>query len=175
MQRKSNPAGGMSGNVCSPSKVVNPAGRKELAGMQKSFSEMNVTPKKQPLNLSPLSAYTKSATIDDKSIDSFDELAKLRRLDNHGSRDSTRLDFDYDHYVSDLDSSGGDSDISVDRLRSEWRMFEESLEFPQSIAEKLALNTVLAARVSDVNAPSKFWLQLQKYDDELNRLHSDLK
>lgn len=163
-------AGGGPQSVRRPANSAEHAGRNQLLGLHKSFSEMIVKPNTKPLKqASPAQAH-----IDNKLDVSLEDLAQMRSFSNYGSHDNMRLEFDYDYYVSDLDS-GSDSETSMDRLRREMKMFEESLEFPRSVAEKLALNTVVAARVSDVNAPSKFWLQLQKYDDELDRLHSELK
>lgn len=151
--------------------------RSELCRLPKCFSEMNVQPKVRPLERS---LDCVDGQFDGQFDGSIDDLAKLRGISNHGSndschttRDNTRLEFD--HYVSDLDSADSGSEASRDRLWREMKMFEEELAFPQSVAEKLAPNTVVAVRVSDVNAPSKFWVQMQKYDEDLSKLHDDLE
>lgn len=151
--------------------------RSDLCRLPKCVSEMNVQQKVRPLERSQDCV---DGEFDGESDGSLDDLAQRRGISNHGSNDScyttkrnTRLEFD--HYVSDLDSTDSGSEASKDRLRREMKMLEEELEFPHSVAEKLAPNTVVAVRVSDVNAPSKFWVQMQKYDEDLSKLHDDLK
>lgn len=61
------------------------------------------------------------------------------------------------------------------RLSYERELEIYSLEFPQSVAAILKPNTMEVVRVSQINAPSKFWIQLQNHDVELEKLHQNLR
>lgn len=108
-----------------------------------------------------------------------DALTHLRSVSqcnvNVDSKERKQLEFVYNGYVSDIEKSQTESETSMDIFCREISLKEEPLQFPQCIGEKLATNTMRGVRISDVNAPSKFWIQLQEYDDEMNKLSSELK
>lgn len=70
---------------------------------------------------------------------------------------------------------GPESREAWTRLRYERETEIYSLEFPQTVAEILKPNATEVVRVSQINAPSKFWIHLRNYGFALKKLQRDIR
>lgn len=180
MRKKSNVGSAENGDKAIKNVPVSVDRGRQMNNLTKTFNEMCYMPRVQPKQIQTVTeAGARNGNNDDFDVGPRNALTHLRSVSqcniNVDSKERRQVEFVYNGYVSDIEKSETESETSMDRLCREMSLKEEPLLFPQCIGEKLAINTVRGVRISDVHAPSKFWIQLQEYDDELNKLSNELK
>lgn len=179
MNRKKNQASSVmnfptrltSGNVSLASQNGSASGHVNKFRLPKSFSETCSVSKRYP-------SMAKMHSVDDDDCFELNDEVKealnnVSSYSNYGAESNESVGLEFNN-VSDIEDDSA-SETSIDVLRRQFAFTEDALMFPDSVAQKLAVNTIMAARVTDLNAPSKFWIQLKEHFEVYDKLQEELK